>query len=356
MDNRPMMREAGIRRERHMRIAPRGDSMRTTITRGGRAARCLLTALAAAVTLTLLPAASQSAELLRVGKAGREAFSFVPVDIGAKKGLFQKHGVEVEISAFGGSARIHQAMTAGAIDIALAAGTDLPFIVKGEPSTAVAALANPPLLLSLVVRPDDTIKTVADLKGRKAAVSTVGSLTSWLTTELSRQQGWGVDGIGLVAVGETSARIAALRTHAVDAIVVDMGTAFDLEKRNEGRILYRLAQVAPDFHTNVIFATNKLIQDRPEALRGFLAGWFETIAWMKANRAETIALSKDVMGVDDAIAARTYDELFPMFSTDGRFSPTALARLSKSFVDMGMLPKEPDLSKLYTEAFLPGRK
>jgi hypothetical protein len=42
-----------------------------------------------------------------------------------------------------------------------------------------------------------------------------------------------------------------------------------------------------------------------------------------------------------------------MFSNDGRFNPKALAVLSRSFVEMKTLSAEPDMSKLYTEAFLP---
>jgi hypothetical protein len=43
----------------------------------------------------------------------------------------------------------------------------------------------------------------------------------------------------------------------------------------------------------------------------------------------------------------------PMFSDDGKFNPKALATLAKSYVELKVLPAEPDMSKLYTEAFLP---
>jgi hypothetical protein len=59
------------------------------------------------------------------------------------------------------------------------------------------------------------------------------------------------------------------------------------------------------------------------------------------------------MGVTPAIADQTYDEVMPMFSDDGHFDPKALAVLQRSFVEMGVLPTEPDMSKLYTEQFLP---
>ena len=42
-----------------------------------------------------------------------------------------------------------------------------------------------------------------------------------------------------------------------------------------------------------------------------------------------------------------------MFTDNGHFDPAALTVLSRSFVEMKTLPDEPDMSKLYTEAFLP---
>jgi hypothetical protein len=45
----------------------------------------------------------------------------------------------------------------------------------------------------------------------------------------------------------------------------------------------------------------------------------------------------------------------PMFSDDGRFNPRALGVLSRSFVELKILPTEPDMSKLYTEDFLPAK-
>jgi hypothetical protein len=59
------------------------------------------------------------------------------------------------------------------------------------------------------------------------------------------------------------------------------------------------------------------------------------------------------MGTDAETAGAIYQELMPMFSDTGRFDAKALATLARSFVQMKTLPQEPDMSALYTEAFLP---
>jgi ABC-type nitrate/sulfonate/bicarbonate transport system substrate-binding protein len=302
----------------------------------------------ATVTMTT-PAAA--ADKLRVGKAVPEAFSFVPPDVGMRNGIFQKNNVELELTAFAGDARMQQAAAADSIDILLGSGPAMAFIVKGAPIKGVAAMAGPPLLLAIVVRPDGP-KTVADLKGKTVSVSTAGSLTYWLVSETARRQGWGPNGINIAPMGAMPGQIAALKRGDIDGSIMDIGNAFDLEKKGEARILVRFTDIK-DFHIHVIFATDKAIASKPQVVRNFLKGWFETIAFMRSHKADTVKVAKDVMEKDEDISGRVYDELMPMFSDTGRFDKAALATLSKSYVELKLLPSEPDMSKLYTEAYLP---
>lgn len=296
---------------------------------------------------------SFAADPLRVGKSVPQAFSFVPLDVGMKSGIFKKNGLDIDASAFAGDAKMQQAMAADSIDIGIGSGPAMAFIAKGAPIKAVAAMAGRPLLLTLAVRSDGSVKTVADLKGKKVGVSTVGSLTYWVADELSRQRGWGAGGIEIVPVGAFKSMLAALKTKQIDGIVTDVATAYEMEKSGQGKILYRFGDLVKDFHIHVIFATNKTIANRPDAIRAFLKGWFETIAFMRKNKATSVEIAKDIMETDTAIAGRVYDELMPMFSDDGKFDPKALAVLSRSYVELHVLDKEPDMTTLFTEAYLP---
>src|SRR5215469_2500666 len=134
--------------------------------------RTLCMAFCAALFIHQLPtrAASPGFELLRVGKSVPEAFSFVPLDVGMRVGLFRKYGVEIEASSLAGGAKLQQALAADSIDIGLGSGPEMSAIQKGSPVKAVAAMAGAPRLLALLVGPDSAIKSVADLKGKKIAV------------------------------------------------------------------------------------------------------------------------------------------------------------------------------------------
>jgi NitT/TauT family transport system substrate-binding protein len=294
-----------------------------------------------------------TAETLRVGKSVPQAFGFVPLDIGSRNGIFKKNGLDIEITSFGGAPKLDQALAADAVDIGLNSGADMAFIVKGLPVKAVAAMANAPLELTLVVRPDGSIKTVADLKGKRVAVSQLGSLTGWLVGELSRQQGWGPDGIERIAIGQVSAYWPALQTRQVDGITIDLSSALQAERQDRGKLLVAFGDVVTEFHLYAIFATEKIIASRPETVRAFLKGWFETIAFMKANKENAVKIASEIQGVDTDIAGQSFDTMMRSFSVDGKFNPKALAVLSRSFVELKTLPEEPDMKALYTEAFLP---
>jgi ABC-type nitrate/sulfonate/bicarbonate transport system substrate-binding protein len=310
-------------------------------------------ALLAVLAAHAVTARAGRAEVLRVGKAVPEAFSFVPLDVGIRQGFFKKYGLEIETSAYGGGGMLQQALTADSVDIGLGSSPEMAGIVKGVPVKAVAAMAGRPLLIALMVRPDGTIKTVDDLKGRRVGVTSTNSLTAWLVGQLSLQKGWGRDGISVTPLGAIPGLLAALMMMQVDGFVADISTLLRAEEAGEGKILLSFGNLVQDFHIHVIFATNKLIATRPGAIRGFLAGWFETIAFMRANKAKTVETAMSVLDINRGIAERTYDTLIPMFSDDGRFNPKALAVLSRSYVDLKFLPVEPDMSKLYTEEFLP---
>jgi NitT/TauT family transport system substrate-binding protein len=305
----------------------------------------------------LLMAASPGFALdqLRVGKAIALPFDFTPLDVGVAEGIWQKHGLDIEIAAFAGSAKLQQALGANAIDIGLGSGPELAFVAKGNTDLGICAYAGP-VNLMLVARPDAGINSPNDLKGKRISVSTVGSLTDWVTRETSRQHGWGTDGINVTPLGSNEAQVAALRAKEIDGMAIDPAGAYELEEKGVGKIVLEYSTVAPDFINHVSYATNQMIAEHPDQVRRFLAAWFEIVTWMRQNKDETVKIVAPVMHTSLEIAARDYDVTMPTFSDTGKFEAKPLAVLARSFVQMGALPAEPDMSKFYTEKFLPGAK
>jgi NitT/TauT family transport system substrate-binding protein len=179
-------------------------------------------------------------------------------------------------------------------------------------------------------------------------------LTDWLPKELARQQGWAPESIETVPVGEVPAQIMALKTKQVDGMITSLSVIWNLQEQGVARPVVKFGEIVPDFIMHVIYATKKLEANNPDAIRRFLAAWFETIQFMRANKEETVRIAQGPMHVPKHIVERSYDEMMSMFSDTGKFEPKAVDVLARSFVELGMLDAKPDLSKYYTEKFLPG--
>src|ERR1700682_2486416 len=294
----------------------------------------------------ILTNAASAQMTLRLGKAQANQFAFIPADIGVETGIFKKHGINLDIAAFAGDVKMVQALTANSLDIALGGSPSFSAIVKGAPMKAVAVFSGAPNIIMLTVLKDGPFKTVDDIKGHTVSVSGAGSLTFWLTQQLSRRLGWGDDGIKITPLGASEAQIAALMTHQIDGTTTDSVTVEKFVESGNGRILVKFGDYFPDFTTSCIYASSDLIEHNPGALRAFLAGWFETIAYMRDHRPAILDTTIKLIGMSPGVASAIYDDTMPTMSLDGRFNPKALDLLADSFVAMKLLPAQPDMAAL----------
>jgi ABC-type nitrate/sulfonate/bicarbonate transport system substrate-binding protein len=291
---------------------------------------------------------------VRVGKAQALSLAFLPLEIGTAAGIWKDVGINLSISALHGDPQVQQSLTAGSIDVGLGSGPGLGFIAKGVPAHGVAALAGAPDNMALIVGSASTIKNARDLKGRRIAVSGHGSLTDWLVKQVAIAQGWPQDAIVSVPLGEINMYIAALKTGAVDGFVAPVEIGYDLEEKEQGRILLTFGSgVVKDFYSNIIYARDDFITNHPDLLKKFLLGWFRTVAHMQTHRSETIREAMTIEGMSEPAMQKSYDVLMPMLSKNGAFDRRALNHLAASFVDLGILDRAPDPAQLIDPRFVP---
>jgi ABC-type nitrate/sulfonate/bicarbonate transport system substrate-binding protein len=314
-----------------------------------------LVAVALALGIVACPAA-QAQTKVRVGQPQVGTFQFVPLQVGSEAGIFKKHGIDLEVISFGGGPRVQQALAAESIDIGIGSGPELAFVAKGAPEIGIAAMADAPYSVVLTVPKESPIKSAEDLKGKTISISSKGSLTDWLGQELSRQLGWGSAGINLAPLGSTAAQTAALRTRQIDGMIVEANAGYKMDEDGSGRVLVQFGDRIKTFHIYVFYARKGFAEKSPDAIRAFLAAWFETIGYMREHRAETIEIVRRTAEVSPGVARRDYDELMGMFNRTGKFDPKALEVLARSFVEMRALPQAPDMRELITEQYLPGGK
>lgn len=292
-------------------------------------------------------------DLVRVGNPAGDDFHFSFANVGTEAGIFKKNGITLQITSLAGGAKLHQAMVAGSLDIALGAGTDFGLIVKGAPEKEIGVLATKPSNMVIQASALSGIKDVTGLKGKKVAVSSFGALTYWLARKLSQHEGWGLDGMQIVATGGGQANVAGFETGSLDAAVTSYEAALRVEQVGKGTILLSFGDIVNPFIAHVIYATDTMIAQHPDTLRRFLKGWYETVVFAQTHKAETIKYSQPETMLSDALASKVYDLEMPTFSTDGRFDPQAVEAVKQAMLDLGTVKEKPADKAVFTEEFLP---
>jgi NitT/TauT family transport system substrate-binding protein len=308
-------------------------------------------AIALASAITPRPAAADAT--LIVGKAAPNAEAIIPVNVGDQLGIFKRHGLDLKIVDFAGGSKMVQALTAGSIDMADGDGSQMAFVAKGVPMIAVCEDATTLPYTSVGIPWDSLIKTKDDLKGKKIGVSAAGSMTDWLAQEFARKQGWKPDDILRVMIGSGSSAAAAFHDHQIDAYIGGTTSFLAMAEKQVGRVLFPVSDYVGHMASGTLYASNHLIETNPDAIRAFLAGWLETTAFIRTHKAETVTIESAITGFSASVMAKEYDIVNGMYSEDCKFDPESLATLKRSFVDLNLLSTPPDMSKLYTEAFLP---
>jgi ABC-type nitrate/sulfonate/bicarbonate transport system substrate-binding protein len=297
---------------------------------------------------------AQAADTVRVGKADANASPIIPINVGDRLGIFARHGIDLKIADFTGGSKTFQALVAGSIDIALSAGPEMALVAKGAPVLAVCDAAPPIPFIGIAVPWDSPIHTMAQLKGKKIGISSVGSLTYWLALQLARHEHWGPHGVEPVAIGNGATSIvAAFRAHAIDADIAVTSDIFNMEEKKIGRLVVPVSKFVGNLAAGTIYASKSLIDTRPDVLRRFLAAWLETIDFVRTHKTETIKLESEITGFSLVVQTKEYNLTHGMFSTTCKFDAQSLATLKRSFADLHLVTPPPDMSKLYTEAFLP---
>ena len=292
---------------------------------------------------------------LRVGKSGPPMILTL-VELATEAGIWKELGLEVEGVMFGGEAPTIQSLVSDSIDLGFGSGPGLAYPVKGVPATAIVAASGAPFNLVLSVRVDTKLRSLDDLRGKTIGVTSSGSLTDWMVHEISRQKGWGPKGINTFPSGASRTSLAAMKAGDIDGVVMGAATAYDAQINGASKVFASLGDLVTDFHSNVLFARNKLIASRPDLVQKFVDGWFRAVTFARGNKELVIKVGARTLGIGEEAARAAYDvEITKMLRDSGRFEPKAVDVIRRSLVEIGTLEKEPPVEGLFDERFLRGR-
>jgi NitT/TauT family transport system substrate-binding protein len=251
-----------------------------------------------------------AADKITVAIGQREIWHGAPASLGARAGIFQKHGLDLDILYTEGAGQTMQPVISGNIDIGVAVGTLGAFgaYAKGAPIRIIGAESTGEDAY-WYVRADSPVKSMADMEGRSIAFSTVGASTHSHVLGLITQ--YKVNARP-VASGGFPATFTQVLSGQIDAGWSAPPYAFEALRKGEIRIIVRAAELplVKDHTIRVLIANKDSLERMPEVFARFMRAYRETVDWMYASE-EAPKIFAEFAGVSIEDARRIREEFDP---------------------------------------------
>ncbi|MGN9844695.1 ABC transporter substrate-binding protein [Nonomuraea sp. H19] len=281
---------------------------------------------------------------------------WVPWQIAQEKGLFAKNGVEVELKYFDSYTDSLTALATGNIDANSQTLNDtLASVSGGAKQTVVLVNDNSTGNDQIIARPG--ITSVAQLKGKTVAAEQ-GTVDHYLLLLALRKAGLTQADITFKPL-LTDAAAAAFKAGQVDAVgafAPFTTTALELP----GSTAIATSKDFPGAIPDHLVVTREFAASRPEAVQGLVKTWFDTLAWIGANKAEARTIMAKRAGVSEQAYA-DYDAGTTILSLADNlkaFSSGSLERQAKEIAafltESGLADTAPPLDGLLDPRFVQG--
>jgi NitT/TauT family transport system substrate-binding protein len=260
------------------------------------AALCIVAALAWA-----LPARAQTVHLSYSGNSGQNIPFWVTYD----SGMFKKYGLNADLVLISGGLTNIQAVMANEIRFSyLGAASPIQAAVQGADIVILATVYG---LMPYGLITGSGIRTAADLKGKRAAVSRIGGIEEVAIRAAIEKLGLGPKDVTFIQAGPDALRIAAVESGSVAAAAVAPPALFTASARGLN-VMADLGALGIKYPTSVIAARRATVtQDRPMAKR-FLMGLVEGIHLYKQRKDYAMQVTAKYTKQNDAqILSQTYD-------------------------------------------------
>jgi NitT/TauT family transport system substrate-binding protein len=241
----------------------------------------LVAALTAGITAGgLVSLSSARAETIKIAHSTWVGYG--PLYIARDKGLFKKHGVDVELIVMEEPKERFPAMLAGRIDmIASTVDTAILYLKKPDDFKYVVAIDDSNGGDGIVAKKE--IKSVADLKGKTVAFSE-GSVSQFYLNVLLTKAGLKESDLSAVNMAAPEAG-AAFVAGKVDAAVTWEPWLSKGKKTDFGYVMTD-SSTTPGLITDVIITTKEFAATRSKDVQAIVDAWNEAIAFQRANPQE----------------------------------------------------------------------
>lgn len=266
-------------------------------------------------------------------------------------GILKKNQLEAEVIYIAGGTLAMQALVGRSLDFLCTGGT--PFIhayLEGAQAKIIGGVNN---RLPYAFVAHGSIKTPAQLKGKKIGISRFGSTDDYsLKLALAEFRIHPKD-VSILQIGGPGTRLSALKAGSIDATVLTSGLA-QIAMKGGSSLLIDFGERNIEYQQVALISRDDLLKSQPELVRRFTNAYLEAIHYYKKQHDVAIQKAMTLLKTNDReIAQFDYNLRSRALPDDGK--PTvkglkvALDDIAKEnprarsvsvlqFVDLSFLP------------------
>lgn len=224
--------------------------------------------------------AADGLQKLRVAYAAVTAAFSIPW-VAKEAGLYERHGLDVELVYIASGSRAIQTLVGGSIDVATIGGpAGVDARLAGADTVYIAIPVNRVLVFTVA---EPNIQRVEELRGKSIGVTRVGTVTDFFTRIFLRQNGLVPDrDVMIRQMGGLPEIVAGLKAGQIQGGT--FGFPAVLHARAAGfRVLVDYNTQGFRYPLSSVVVTEKLLRTRESAVRGFLQAHIEGVHRFKTD-------------------------------------------------------------------------
>jgi len=293
----------------------------------------------------------QAGDSLTITNYGISGVS-LPWAVAQEKGFIKQNGVEIDgiIGSHGGGTSIRNFMASklqvGQVAVTAAVGA----INNGIPLIFIYSPVNNAGGLSWMVKADSPVKTIKDMKGKKASFSNPRSTTEMMLRLALQRSGMEKD-VQIMPSGGISAGLTLLSQGAIDAAPVDEPPLMDSQKY---RVLFHVNEYLPHLTWEIGVTTPEYAKAHPETIRGLINAWRQAVKYIYAHPDEAETIYAKAFNTKIENAKKIVPELLEShYYSEGAFNMDGLNTMLDGMKLVGALKKPFDAKQHIDKSFLP---
>ena len=296
-------------------------------------------------------ARGQGKATVRIGVPTKTYFPTIIAETAIRQKLFEREGINAELTIYRGGAEGFEAIAAGAADLIYNSSSSVAAGLKK--GVNVRCVANGGLGYYgwyLVVKPDSKITKVEELEGKKVGITSAGSGSDILARWTIAERKVNFTRVPLGGGG----LVPNLLSGNIEATVLYSPLTYQVMRNKEARPLIDFGAEVPEHSTGSWISTDKMIKERSEALQKTLNALYAGLAFLRApqNRATAVKLIAEIDEIAPEIAEAELDGNIAKLSPTGEFKPEWMQRALEMARLIGMTDLAP-ASEIYVTQFVP---